>query len=140
MKRINIKKLTTIFLLSFFCLAVLTAPVFGHCLLIEEIEEGKVKVYFDDGTTSENIEVTVFDEKGTELTIGNPDENGYFRYSTDLDAYAIVANDGVGHLATLTLGEGKSVSHSHGNRTVQIISIVLIFSAVAFYFYRRKSK
>lgn len=87
-------------------LAILLAasPAFAHLMLIEPVEEGKVRVVFDDGSTNRHAEVVVFDENEEEIGRGDVDREGYFSFDPE-GAEMLVAEDGFGHRAEHVVGE-----------------------------------
>jgi len=80
------------------------SPVFAHLMLVEPVEEGLIKVVFDDGTVARHAEVVVYNEKDEEIARGDVDDNGKFSYP-EQEAELIVADDGFGHRAEYVVGD-----------------------------------
>lgn len=110
--------------------------VFAHAMIIETVEEGKVKVVFDDGSPNRHAEVTVFDEEENEIAHGEVDEEGYFSYDPT-GAVLLVAQDNMGHRAEYVVGEGMRRSLP---RVPTIGAALLIFALVAVVFRYRSKK
>lgn len=131
-QRIFTLTLITIFLLFH------ALPVYAHKMMIEPVEDGKIKVTYADGSFSSRTVVTVYDENGTEVAQGPLDEEGYFSYDIST-AHSFVAEDGLGHRSEWTIGEeGQAKSDPHQWITVGIV--VLIFVIVAIIFSKRAKK
>jgi nickel transport protein len=94
--------IVSVLLFIFFFLPVST--VFAHLMLIEPVEEGKIRVAFDNGSANLYAEVAVYNEDGDEIGRGGVDSKGYFTYSAE-GAILLVAEDRFGHRAEFTVGE-----------------------------------
>lgn len=112
------------------------APVFAHLMLIEPVEEGKVRVIFDDGSAARHAEVVVFDENEKELARGDVDRDGYFSFAPE-KAELLVAEDGFGHRAEFVTGEEVRQFLPRG----PVVAVVLLgFALVSGFFQYRVQK
>ncbi len=93
-----------ILLLGVLAILLSASPVFAHLMLIEPVEEGRVRVAFDDGSANRHAEVVVYDENENEIARGDVDGEGYFNYDPQ-EAELLVADDGFGHRAEYVAGE-----------------------------------
>ncbi len=91
-------------ILAALALILPVSPVFAHLMLIEPVEEGRVRVAFDDGSAARHAEVVAFSEEGEEIARGDVDREGYFRFPPGEAAY-LEADDGFGHRAEYVVGE-----------------------------------
>jgi len=129
----------TRFIISFLgALAILLAasPVFAHLMLIEPVEEGKVKVVFDDGSAARHAEVVVYDEDVKEIDRGDVDDEGYFSFDPE-EAELLVADDGFGHRAEYEVGEEAQQALPRGP---VVAGVLFGFAAIAGFFQYRVSK
>ncbi len=120
-----------ILLVSFLLLPVST--VFAHLMLIEPVEEGKVRVVFDDGSPNPHAEVIVFDEDENETARGDVDRDGYFSYPAE-DAAMLVAEDNFGHRAEYVVGED---AHQALPRVPTVSAVLAGFLLIAGIFHYR---
>ncbi|ABR46753.1 hypothetical protein Amet_0526 [Alkaliphilus metalliredigens QYMF] len=130
--------------ISIICMIILlfaftVSPVYAHKMLIEPIEDGVIKVNYEDGSVSSRTEVVVYDSNGAEILTGSLDENGYFYYDTDLDATRIVADDGLGHRVEWQVGD-PAVYSNHGSKWKKISLVVAIFVVIGSVFFLRNKK
>lgn len=121
-------------LTTILCLAI-TNTAFAHKMLIEPIEDGKIRVIYGDGTLSTTSQVTVLGENKDLITSGSVDEEGCFYYP--LHAVFIEANDGMGHRAKWKVGDPMK---SGTPTAVKIVLPLLFFVGVAWYYYRKHNK
>ncbi|MEW9094129.1 MAG: hypothetical protein AB2417_03510 [Clostridiaceae bacterium] len=132
------KNLKMFFLVSIMLL-LFTTPVYAHKLAIESVEDGIIKVHYDDGSFSEKTEIILYDANDKEIKRGKLDENGQFKYDKDSGVVYIVADDGMGHKVKWKVGE--EVSHHHkGSKWIKIGGVLIAFAAVGGIFYKRKDK
>ena len=94
---------------------------FAHLMLIEPLEEGKIQVVFDDGTTCRRSEVVIYDEDGEVIKQGEVDDDGKFSYPPE-DAELIVADDGFGHRAEYEVGEDVQEALPRGPTIVLVLA------------------
>ena len=125
-------------LLSITVLAVLVlilpvSTVFAHHMLIEPVEEGKVRVVFDDGSPNPHAEVIVFDEDENETARGEVDRDGYLSYPAE-DAAMLVAEDNFGHRAEYVVGED---AHQALPRVPTVSAVLAGFMLIAGIFHYR---
>ncbi len=113
------------------------SPVFAHLMLIEPVEDGLIKVVFDDGTVARHAEVVVYNEKDEEIARGDVDDNGKFSYP-EQEAELIVADDGFGHRAEYVVGDDPYEALPRGP-TVAIVLAGFCLIAGLFH-YRIKKK
>ncbi|UNC93110.1 hypothetical protein [Candidatus Contubernalis alkaliaceticus] len=131
------KRFLISFLLTTLMVFLLSAPVYAHRMIVEQVEEGIVKVIYDGGRIARRAEVVVYDDIGIEIAKGSLDENGHFQYPLDRGDVLVVADDGLGHRAEWKTGD------SHGEllpRAVTIALVLLGFVAVAVFFNNRVKK
>lgn len=133
MKKMRVIVLTVVMLLMF------TAPAYAHKMLIEPVEDGVIKVLYDDGSFSERTEVTVYDSNDEVIEKGKLDDEGKFFYDKSKDVSYIVAEDGLGHKAEWKVGE-EVKRDSSGSKTIKIVAVVLVLAAVGFMFTRKKEQ
>lgn len=118
-------------------LLIIAVPVYAHKMSIEPVEDGIIKVQYDDGGISSRAEVTVYNSNDEEIEKGKLDEKGQFTYDTSKDAAYIVAEDGLGHKAEWKVGE-EVKSDTGGSKALKIGAVVLVFAAIGFISYKRK--
>lgn len=122
------------------CMAVILMPgslAFAHLMLIEPLEEGKIQVVFDDGTTCRHSEVVVYDEDGEVIKQGEVDDDGKFSYPPE-DAELIVANDGFGHRAEHVVGEDPQEALPRGPTIVFVLAGFAVIAGI--FHYRVKNR
>ena len=120
-------------------LMVFSTVAFAHKMVIEPVEDGVVKVYYEGGDFSSRTEVTVYDSHDQVIQSGQLDDEGKFTYDTNSDAEYLVADDGMGHKAEWTIGEEAS-SSSHASKYIKIAVVVLVLAGIAGIYYVRKRK
>ncbi|MFD2043529.1 hypothetical protein ACFSTA_03980 [Ornithinibacillus salinisoli] len=113
--------------------------VFAHKMIVEQVEDGRIYVRYDNGTPAPLAYVTIYDKNGKIQLEEGVDENGYLNYEKGLDVHRIIADDGMGHRAASNLNENTTVS------TIPIfirallgVSILLFIGAS--YFFRTNTK
>ncbi len=111
-------------------------PVFAHLMLIEPVEEGKVRVVFDDGSAARHAEVVVFNEEGEEIARGDVDREGYFSFPPEEAAF-LEADDGFGHRAEYVVGED---AHQALPRVPTVSAVLVGFLMIAGIFHYRVRK
>jgi len=131
-------KLTILVVWAMLLVMLPAAPVFAHLMLIEPVEEGKIQVVFDDGTTCRHSEVVVYDENEQEIKQGEVDEKGKFSYPPE-DAELIVADDGFGHRAEYVVGEDPHQALPRGP-TIAVVLAGFVLVAVIFQYRVKKKK
>ncbi len=124
----------SILLVTFLFLPAST--VFAHLMLIEPVEEGKVRVVFDDGSPNPHAEVIVFDENENETARGDVGRDGYFSYPAE-DAVMLAAQDNFGHRAEYVVGED---AHQTLSRVPTVSAVLAGFILVAGIFHYRVRK
>ncbi len=133
-----IKHITYCFLLTvYLCHLVMPVPVGAHCLLMEPVEEGAIKVYYNDGRFSMRTEVIAYDDQNREIMRGSLDENGYFHYPTDEEIVLLVADDGLGHRAELFLHSETAEAVMPMGFTVTLVVAGFIALAGIFHYRNR---
>ncbi len=125
----------SILLVSFLLLPAST--VFAHLMLIEPVEEGKVRVVFDDGSPNPHAEVIVFDENENETASGDVDRDGYFSYPAE-DAALLVAEDNFGHRAEYVVGEDARQALPRVPTVSAVLAVFLLIAGVFHYRVRNK--
>lgn len=132
-------KNSRLFVLIMCFLMVFSTIAFAHKMVIEPVEDGLVKVYYEGGDFSYRTEVTVYDSNDQVIESGKLDDEGKFTYDTDSDVKYLVADDGMGHRAEWTVGEEAS-SSSHASKYIRIAVVVLVLAGIAGIYYLRKGK
>ena len=122
-------------LLFFLLMSMFASPALAHRMLIEPVEEGIIKVAYEDGRFSRRTEVFVYDHQGVELHSGKLDTQGNFHYPPD--AVLIVADDGLGHRVEWRVGEEVDTGPSRG---VTVTIVVTLFCLIALFFHSRVKK
>ena len=110
------------------------SPALAHRMLIEPVDEGLIKVVYEDGRFSRRTEVFVYNLQGEELHSGKLDNQGYFHYPPELDAVLVVADDGLGHRVEWHVGEDFSMGSPRG---ITITIVVILFCLIAGFFHLR---
>lgn len=124
-------------LLTISLVFLIYAPVYAHRMIVEQVDEGIVKVIYDGGRIARRSEVVVYNEKGEEIARGKLDENGHFHYPLDQGDVLIIADDGLGHRVEWQTGD----YHGKGLPRGVTVSLVLFgFVAVAVFFNNRVKK
>ena len=126
----------TLFIITIMAVLFLIFPVatvFAHLMLIEPVEEGEVRVAFDDGSPNPHAEVIVFDEDENEIARGDVDREGYFSYPVE-DAVMLVAEDNFGHRAEHVIGED---AHQALPRVPTVSAVLAGFLLIAGIFHYR---
>ncbi len=133
---LTFKKTMTILLLIPLLVILSPSPVLAHRMLIEPVEEGIIRVVYEDGRFSRRTEVFVYDHQGRELYSGKLDNQGYFHYPPD-GAVRIVADDGLGHRVEWRVGETFSPGAPRG---ITVAIVVTLFCLIAAFFRFRVNK
>jgi nickel transport protein len=128
-------KLRIIILLLIF-IVLQGSPVFAHRMIIEEVDDGLIQVFYENGNVSRRTEVVAYDEQGNEMVRGPLDGDGLFAYDPE-KVILIVADDGLGHRAELILGEeiGQALP-----RVPTVIAVLGVFVLIAGLFHYRINK
>lgn len=121
---------------TYFLLPV--SPAFAHLMLIEPVEEGVVKVVFDDGTIARHAEVAVYDENGKAIKRGDVGGDGKFSYSPE-DAKLLVADDGFGHRAEYVVGEDPYKALPRGPTIALVLAGFALIAGVFHYRVKKKN-
>lgn len=132
-------KTITKILLAVFLLLVIITPAYAHKVILEPVEDGIIKISYEDGSISSRMQVTVYDSNGTEVLAGGLDENGYFYYDVVSDAALIVADDGLGHRLEWQVGE-HMVYSNHTAKWMKMALVVLSFIGFGLFFLWRSKK
>lgn len=114
-------------------------PAYAHKMNIEPLENGIVKVHYDDGSFSSRTEVTVYNSNDEVIETGKLNQEGKYTYDTNQDISYIVADDGMGHRAEWKVGELVEV-RGGGSKFIKIGIVVLVLGAIAGISYRKKAK
>ncbi len=131
------RTLLSINILAALVLILPASTVFAHLMLIEPVEEGKVRVVFDDGSPNPHAEVIIFDEDENEIVRGDVERDGYFSFPAE-DAVIIVAEDNFGHRAEYVVGED---AHQALPRVPTVSAVLAGFLLIAGIFhYRARNK
>ncbi|MGN9164320.1 hypothetical protein ACTNDY_03395 [Tissierellaceae bacterium HCP3S3_D8] len=120
-------------------LLISAIPAYAHKMTIEPVEDGVIKVHYDDGSFSSRTVVTVYDSNGEELESGKLDEEGKYTYDKDKDVSYIVAEDGLGHKDEWKVGE-EVKADSGGSKTLKIVGVVAVLAIVGIVSYKKKGK
>lgn len=126
-----------IFLIVITILLVSAVPAYAHKMVIEPLEDGVIKVQYDDGSFSERTEVKVYNSKDEVIEEGKLDEEGKFTYDKSKEVSYIIAEDGLGHKAEWKIGE-ESKKDSGGSKWVKIGAVVLVLVAIGGISYKKK--
>ncbi|SDY96363.1 hypothetical protein [Tindallia californiensis] len=132
----NSKNLGSIAIILLLAMALTSIGAFAHAMLVETVEEGRVRVIFDDGSPNRHAEVAVFDEADQEIDRGDVDDEGYFDYDSE-KAVKLIAQDNFGHRAEYVVGEEASKPLP---RVPTIVGVLLLFGAGAAFFKKRSKK
>ncbi len=130
------RTLLIITILALLVLILPASPAFAHLMLIEPVEEGKVRVVFDDGSPNPHAEVIVFDEDENETARGDVGREGYFSYPVE-GAAVLVAEDNFGHRAEYVVGEE---AHQALPRMPTVSAVLAGFLLIAGIFHYRVKK
>ena len=130
------RTLLFITVLALLVLILPASPAFAHLMLIEPVEEGHVRVVFDDGSPNPHAEVIVFDEDENETARGDVDRDGYFSYPAE-GASKLVAEDNFGHRAEYVVGED---AHQALPRVPTVSAVLAGFLLIAGIFHYRVRK
>ncbi len=127
------RALLSITILAVLVLILPASTVFAHLMLIEPVEEGKVRVVFDDGSAARHAEVVAFNEEGEEIARGDVDSDGYFSFPPE-EAVFLEADDGFGHRAEHVVGED---AHQGLPRVPTVSAVLAGFLLIAGIFHYR---
>lgn len=116
-----------------------TVPVYGHKMIIEPVEPGMIKVHYADGSFSQDIRLTLYNEAKEEISTGTLDETGSFYYEDGSEVAYIVADDGMGHRVEWRVGDPVKTSSSLG-KWIKMALVAIAFLGIAVFFqYRKKA-
>jgi len=133
-------------LATFICFvtAIIVNPqaALAHRMDIEQIEDGRIQVHYDDGTGAAMTVVSAFDEDGELLFERTVDENGQLSYDEEMAIYRFVADDGMGHRATYVMDETANETNWLDTIPMSIRALTgvsfLLFIAAIFVYRTRK--
>jgi len=125
------------FLIAIAILLVSAVPAYAHKMTIDPVEDGIIKVQYDDGSFSERTEVKVYNSKDEVIEEGKLDEEGKFTYDKSKDVSYIVAEDGLGHKAEWKIGE-ETKKDSGGSKGLKIGAVVLALAIIGGISYKKK--
>ena len=114
-------------------------PVYAHKMTIDPERDGVIKVYYDDGSFSSKIEITVYDSNDEIIESGKLDDQGKYSYDINGGAAYIVADDGMGHKDEWKIGEKVKIN-TGGSKVFKIGAVVLVLALLAGISYWRKGK
>jgi hypothetical protein len=96
-------------------------------------------VYYEGGTSSKDINITLFDATGQVVFMKKVDEKGEFDYSRYSRVDSLIADDGMGHRVMWKVGE--PVHNVTGNeRWIRISLIASTLAAIGYAFYERSKR
>ena len=127
-----------LFMMIFSLILLPCSPVSAHRMMIEPVEEGVIKVYYEGGQIARRAEVVVYDQNNREIARNGVDAEGYFQYPLDKGDVMLIADDGMGHRAEWKIGEGRADDLPRGP-TVAIVLAGFCLIAGLFH-YRVKKK
>ncbi len=133
-----IKKMGWTVLLVFLLVIMGNTPALAHRMLVEVIDEGAIKVRYDDGTMAGRARVTFYDEDGQILEEGITNEGGIYYYDLNVNPNRVVADDGMGHRARWV--EGQTDAWDYFPRWQRAFFGVAIFMFIAAISYYRKNR
>ncbi len=113
----------------------ISMPVYAHKMIIEPIEDGKVKVEYDAGNAATRAEIKVYNSKDEVIEEGKVDEEGIFEFDQEKASY-LEADDGMGHKDRWEVG--KEVEGVGGSKLPKIAGVVVVLAAVGFFFAKKK--
>lgn len=125
------------------------AATYAHGVLSEEVETGKIRFSYDDGSPMAHGYVSVIDKEGREIAAGQADADGLFDYSKHENAAGVSVSDIHGHHRTHTIEADRnahpaSPAHDHdrhsGGNTPVVIAVVAVLLAIAAIFYLGNGK
>lgn len=108
---------------------------YAHKMIINPIEEGKIRVEYDGGNPATRSKISVYNSEDELVDEGDVDEDGVFQYDQKETAY-LVADDGMGHKDTWEAG--SNVESSDGSKLPKIAAVVVVLGAVALFFSKKK--
>lgn len=126
-----------ILVLLIFLLSLTT--VYAHRMMIDPVEDTRIWVGYEDGTTVENINIQVLNEEEEIIAEETADEEGYYSFENYPEAHSIIADDGMGHRVTWVVGE-PAVYREGWGRYLRILGVLTLFILVAIYFQRKIKK
>ncbi|WP_026478342.1 hypothetical protein [Alkaliphilus transvaalensis] len=124
----NTKRTNTVIMIVMMIFILSTTFSFAHKMTVTEIEDGKIQVLYGDGSFPTFGEVVLYTEDYIEVYRGNINEEGIFIIPQEVNAYLLVANDGMGHQARWKIGDNTS---NEGTNVIKVIVIAMIFVSVA---------
>ncbi|MGF7184371.1 putative GH25 family protein [Desulfitispora alkaliphila] len=130
------KVIVTALILNLFFMLVVSNDAHAHRMIIRPVEEGLVRVVFDDDTVAV-ADIVITDLDGTEILTGQTDGDGYFKYDPNLEGMKMVADDGVGHRVQWVIGEPVQ---EHGSLWLRATGGVLFLAVIAGLFHMRNKK
>ncbi|WP_026674100.1 hypothetical protein [Alkalihalobacterium bogoriense] len=128
------KKVCVCLFIVFF---IMGSHVYAHKMLIEPLEQGVVKVHYEDGSFSTRTVVSVYDEDEGLLEEGKLDEHGYFSYDNIDGAYLLVADDGIGHRVEWIVGEERETTIFTENKWLVVSVVLVLLIGIALLFQRK---
>ena len=133
------KKVGWMVLLVFLLVIMGSTPALAHRMLIEVIDEGvidegAIKVRYDDGTMAGKASVTFYNEDGQVLEEGITNEGGIYYYDLNMKPNRIVADDGMGHRARWVAGQTDAWDYfPRWQRALLGVAIFLFIAAISYY-------
>lgn len=133
-------KLLKIFLLMMiFSLILLPcSPARAHRMLIEPLEEGVIKVYYEGGQIARRAEVVVYDQNNREIARNGVDAEGHFHYPLEKEPALLVADDGMGHRTEYVVGDEPQEALPRGLTVTVVLAGFGLIAGV--FHYRVKGK
>lgn len=126
-------------MLALFLVFFVQTVVFAHQMVIEPLPQQRIKVYYEGGTSSKDINITLFDATGQVVFMKKVDEKGEFDYSRYSKVDSLIADDGMGHRVMWKVGE--PVHNVTGNeRWIRISLIASTLAAIGYAFYERSKR
>lgn len=117
--------------------AFLAPSASAHRMLIDEEQDGLLKVYYQGNLAASRATVTLLDQEGNELASGPVDAEGMFAYDSKLKPALAKVDDGLGHGTTYDFAKGRP---QETPVAVKAVFVVAIFLFVAAYFYMREQQ
>ncbi len=133
MRAFKVALLTIIFIM------VLRTDASAHKFVIDPIEQGVIKVSYEDGKISEDTLLTLYDVNREQLAQVQINQDGTFHYDDYPEVFYIVADDGMGHRVQWQVGQ--PIRYNSGIwKWIKVAAIAAIFIVIALYFQQRKKK
>lgn len=114
-------------------------PSYAHKLVLEPVEEGTIKVYFEGGSIPQEMTVEVFNASGELLNQEPLSETGYFYFNED-KAHRIIVFDPMGHRVEWKVGDPIAFSSSWVDFFKKALVVALFIGIAAFFGIKKRQK